>query len=192
MNLDIIDYNCVDWNTLLLVKGKALDLTDEDIHILMLMMTCHKLHIRPITPQSLSRYSSLDVSRIDEIMLKLINGHYVNRLNGQLDFKPVQMKLIGEKVEEKKDVNLVSFFEESFGRSLSVTEIGFINDFKRSGYDDEMIMDAVKEAVKANVKNFRYIERILENWSQYGKVIKTREEEPVSEFSDEVKHLKWW
>jgi DnaD/phage-associated family protein len=192
MNLDIIDYGCVDWNTLLLVKGKQLNLTDEDIHILMLMMTCHKLNIRPITPQCLSRYSSLALSRIDEIMLKLINGHFVNRCNGQLDFKPIQMKLLDEKVEKKEDVNLVSFFEESFGRSLSVTEIGFINDFKRSGYDDEMIMDAVKEAVKANVKNFRYVERILQNWSEYGKVIKTKEEESVSSFSDEVKDFKWW
>ena len=174
------------------IAKESLHLTDEDIHILMLMMTCHKLNIRPITPQCLSRYSSLALSRIDEIMLKLINGHFVNRCNGQLDFKPIQMKLLDEKEEKKEDVNLVSFFEESFGRSLSVTEIGFINDFKRSGYDDEMIMDAVKEAVKANVKNFRYVERILQNWSEYGKVIKTKEEESVSSFSDEVKDFKWW
>ena len=164
MNLDIIDYGCVDWNTLLLVKGKQLNLTDEDIHILMLMMTCHKLNIRPITPQCLSRYSSLALSRIDEIMLKLINGHFVNRCNGQLDFKPIQMKLLDEKEEKKEDVNLVSFFEESFGRSLSVTEIGFINDFKRSGYDDEMIMDAVwhedisfysPKAITTHISNLR-------------------------------------
>ena len=102
MNLDIIDYGCVDWNTLLLVKGKQLNLTDEDMHILMLMMTCHKLNIRPITPQCLSRYSSLALSRIDEIMLKLINGHFVNRCNGQLDFKPIQMKLLDEKEEKRR------------------------------------------------------------------------------------------
>lgn len=192
MDYDLTDYNCIDFRKLLLLKGKSLHLSDEASHLLMIMMTLEELHITPITPQRLGEFSSLDHNTIDHIMLDLINSHYVDRINGVLDFSPVKRMLLGKKVEETKEVNLVSLFEDTFGRSLSATEIGFINDFKRSGYDDEMIVDALKEAAKSHVLNFRYVERILQNWAQYGK--KTRREtiEEDDQFSDEVKNYHWW
>ena len=86
----------------------------------------------------------------------------------------------------------MSLFENTFGRALSATEVSFINDFKRSGYDDEMIVDALKEAAKSNVLNFRYVERILQNWAKYGKKTRREENEETSQFSDEVKNYHWW
>jgi DNA replication protein len=158
----------------------------------MIMMTLEELNMTPITPQRIGEYSSLEAQEIDAIMLDLINSHYVDRINGVLDFSPVKRKLLHEKVEEKKEINLVSLFENTFGRALSATEVSFINDFKRSGYDDEMIVDALKEAAKSNVLNFRYVERILQNWAKYGKKTRREENEETSQFSDEVKNYHWW
>ncbi|BBH26038.1 DnaD domain protein [Intestinibaculum porci] len=192
MNYDLFDYNCIDFRKLLLLKGKSLHLSDQATHLLMIMMTLEELNMTPITPQRIGEYSSLEAQEIDAIMLDLINSHYVDRINGVLDFSPVKRKLLHEKVEEKKEINLVSLFENTFGRALSATEVSFINDFKRSGYDDEMIVDALKEAAKSNVLNFRYVERILQNWAKYGKKTRREENEETSQFSDEVKNYHWW
>ncbi len=192
MNYDLFDYNCIDFRKLLLLKGKSLHLSDQATHLLMIMMTLEELNMTPITPQRIGEYSSLEAQEIDAIMLDLINSHYVDRINGVLDFSPVKRKLLHEKVEEKKEINLVSLFENTFGRALSATEVSFINDFKRSGYDDEMIVDALKEAAKSNVLNFRYVERILQNWAKYGKKTLREENEETSQFSDEVKNYHWW
>ncbi len=192
MNYDLFDYNCIDFRKLLLLKGKSLHLSDQATHLLMIMMTFEELNMTPITPQRIGEYSSLEAQEIDAIMLDLINSHYVDRINGVLDFSPVKRKLLHEKVEEKKEINLVSLFENTFGRALSATEVSFINDFKRSGYDDEMIVDALKEAAKSNVLNFRYVERILQNWAKYGKKTRREENEETSQFSDEVKNYHWW
>ena len=192
MNYDLFDYNCIDFRKLLLLKGKSLHLSDQATHLLMIMMTLEELNMTPITPQRIGEYSSLEAQEIDAIMLDLINSHYVDRINGVLDFSPVKRKLLHEKVEEKKEINLVSLFENTFGRALSATEVSFINDFKRSGYDDEMIVDALKEAAKSNVLNFRYVERILQNWAKYDKKTRREENEETSQFSDEVKNYHWW
>ena len=152
MDFELVDYQCIDFKKLLLLRGKRIGLSDGEVHILMLMMMMDELNIRPITPKRISQYSSLENSQIDAIMLKLINEHYVDRINGVLEFSPVKRKLLGVKDVEKKEVNLVAAFEDGFGRSLSATEIEMINEFKRDGYDDQMILDALKEAYFENPK----------------------------------------
>ena len=87
--------------------------------------------------------------------------------------------------------NIVTIFEEQFGRPLSPIELNIIKDWKESDYSDEMIVKALKEAVKSQVLNFRYVEGILNNWAKNG--IKQRYVEseqpqrkvPISEY-------KWW
>ena len=57
-----------------------------------------------------------------------------------------------------------------------------------------MIVDALLEAVRSNVLNFRYIEKILSNWARYGKKMRNKPIENTTNeaFSDEVKNLEWW
>lgn len=57
-----------------------------------------------------------------------------------------------------------------------------------------MILDALNESVKSGVINFRYIEKILDNWSKYGvkkryAPMKTNKE---NEVDASIKNLKWW
>ena len=193
MAFELVDYQCIDFKKLLLLRGKRIGLSDGEVHILMLMMMMDELNIRPITPKRISQYSSLENSQIDAIMLKLINEHYVDRINGVLEFSPVKRKLLGVKDVEKKEVNLVAAFEDGFGRSLSATEIEMINEFKRDGYDDQMILDALKEAVKSHVTNFRYVEKVLINWKNSAKSERLEAmKHEEDRFSDEVKNFKLW
>ena len=57
-----------------------------------------------------------------------------------------------------------------------------------------MIVDALNESVKSGVINFRYIEKILDNWAKYG--VKKRyapmQQTPKKEIEQSIKDLKWW
>ena len=194
MNNILIDYNCIDFHKLLFLKGKQIGLRDQESYILNIMLLLHEQGVSLLTPQMIAKYCTSDMKAIDQAMLKFVNERYLDRHNGILDFKPLYRRLLDEKVEEVNQVNLIERFEDAFGRPLSQTEIEIINSFKRDGYDDQMIVDALLEAVRSNVLNFRYIEKILSNWARYGKKMRNKPIENTTNeaFSDEVKNLEWW
>lgn len=173
------------------MKGKSIGLTDAQTYILLLMMTLKELEIRPIIPQKIAEFSTLSISEIDSIMLELIDHHFLDRKAGVIDFKPLENMLLDVKVKKKQEVNLIGLFEEAFGRTMSTLDIEYINQFKRTGYDDEMIVNALKEAVKSNALSFRYVERVLENWS-HSKNYKKRYEEQETEVAEEIRNYNWW
>ncbi len=190
---DLLDYNCIDYRKLLIIKAKSMKLTDEQVYLLIIMITLIDLNIKPITPAKLSQFCQLSLTKIDEVLISLVDKHLLNRLNGSLDLKPLYKQLLDIKVEEVKDMDLVSIFEDAFGRSLSQREIEIIHSFKANGFSDMMIVDALNEAVKSGVINFRYIEKILDNWQRYG--VKKRyapKKTTNQEFDQKIKDYKWW
>lgn len=194
--MDLLSYNCIDFKKLLIIKAKSLKISDVECHILLIMMTMIELHMKPINPQTISQFSTLTLKQIDTTMLSLLDKHFITRNQGKLDITPLYRLLMDEKKEEvKEEMNLVSVFENAFARGLNQIELDIISSFKSSGYDDVMIVDALNEAVKSNVLNFRYIEKILENWSKYGvkKRFAPMNNDEVKETVDEsIKNYKWW
>ena len=193
--MDLLNYNCIDFKKLLIIKAKSLKISDVECHILLIVMTMMELHMKPINPQTISQFSSLALKSIDQTLLSLLDKHLITRNRGKLELTPLYHLLIDEKKEEvKEEVNLVSMFENAFARSLNQMELDIINSFKSSGYDDHMILDALNEAVKSNVLNFRYIEKILDNWSKYGvkKRFAPMQNEVKDTVDESIKDYKWW
>jgi DNA replication protein len=63
--------------------------------------------------------------------------------------------------------NLFQLFEQEFGRPLSPMEYETINGWlDQDGYAEELIRFALKESVFAGKLHFRYIDRILLEWSR--------------------------
>ncbi|MCC3380954.1 DnaD domain-containing protein [Paenibacillus sp. UY79] len=63
--------------------------------------------------------------------------------------------------------NLFTIFEKEFGRPLSPMEYETINSWMdQDRYPEELILLALKEAVFAGKVHFRYIDRILLEWSR--------------------------
>ncbi|MBP1974715.1 DnaD domain-containing protein [Cohnella thailandensis] len=63
--------------------------------------------------------------------------------------------------------NLFSVFEQEFGRPLTPMEVETINGWMdNDGYPNELILFALKESVFAGKLHFRYIDRILLEWSR--------------------------
>ena len=73
-----------------------------------------------------------------------------------------------DKKEEINNKSIFSNFEKEYGRTLSPTEIEIIESWKESNFSDEMILEALKEAVLSGVYNMRYIDKILFEWSKKG------------------------
>lgn len=70
--------------------------------------------------------------------------------------------------KKKLTVDLFQKFEEEFGRPLSPMEYEIINSWLDKGTSEELILEALKEAIYNNVKSLRYIEKILLNWKDKG------------------------
>ena len=79
-------------------------------------------------------------------------------------------------VEEENTINedIYLKFETELGRTISPYEIELINKWLSNGTSEEIIEEALKEAVYSNVRNFKYIDRIIDNWQAKG--IKTKKD----------------
>lgn len=73
----------------------------------------------------------------------------------------------GMDVPDQEERNLFTIFEREFGRPLSPMELETISGWVDADrYPDELILLALKEAVFAGKLHFRYIDRILLEWSR--------------------------
>lgn len=119
-----------------------------------------------------------------------IKEEYINldKLYSKLAFL-----VMNEEVEDEP-TDLFSIFEKEFGRTLSPIEYELINAWKDSNYSEELIKEALKEAVLNGVSNLRYIDKILYEWNKKG--IKkasdiSKKREPVNKEKVEVFDYDW-
>lgn len=190
---ELMNYNCIDFKKLLILKAKGLKISDQECYVLMMIMTLNEVGIKPITPSRISEFCYLPLSKIDETLLSLLDKNIIARNKGLLDLKPLYHLLLNEDKKEEKKVDLISVFEDAFGRTLSQIEISIIQQFMTKGCDDQMILDALNEAVKSGALSFRYIEAILDNWLKYGVKKRYAPTQVSQETVDQkIKDYKWW
>jgi DNA replication protein len=94
-----------------------------------------------------------------------------NRLHDLLEPKIEARGRTGASLEllEKKEtsVNLFALFEQEFGRPLSPLEYEkIVSWLDGEGYREELIREALAEAVLSGKFNFKYIDRILFEWQK--------------------------
>ena len=110
-----------------------------------------------------------------------------------LDFfyEKVSINLIENINEVKEDnTNIFEILERELGKQLTPIEYEIVKAWKESNYTDEIIKEAIKEAVYNGVANLRYIDKILYEWAK--KNIKTKEdvEKNKKEFREKEKNKK--
>ena len=81
--------------------------------------------------------------------------------------------------ESKSDI--YSFFEKELARTLSSFEYELINKWLENGNSEETIKKALKEAILNNVRSFKYIDKILYDWSKNGVKNRVKEEKSLEE-----------
>ena len=79
-----------------------------------------------------------------------------------------------ERVSEEQSSNVFESIEKEFARPLTPVEYEIVHAWMESGTSEELIIEALKEAVFSGVANLRYIDKIIYEWTKNG--IKTRED----------------
>lgn len=97
--------------------------------------------------------------------------------------------MIEEVKEDKEEVsNIYNVIEEEFARTLSPIECETIKGWLDAKIDEDMIRDALKEAILNGVTNLKYIDKILYEWKRNGRKKKDKNKE-VKVFIPED---NWW
>ena len=107
------------------------------------------------------------INLIEITMKKDVNGLVHEVINLDNIIKSVTSDITREHKKNEK-TNLFSLFEKEFVRPLSPMEYEIINEWIRSGISEELISEALKEAILNGVKSIRYIDKILLSWKEKG------------------------
>lgn len=90
-----------------------------------------------------------------------------NRVSETISLELFYDKLVlGSSKKDDNSKDVFSKFESEFGRTLSPIEYERINSWISSGVSEEMIINALNEAVINGSPNIRYIDRIIYEWSK--------------------------
>jgi len=111
--------------------------------------------------------NSLNEKNFISIEMKKNNGVIEEYISTDLFYNKISSMLM-ETVSNDKETDLYSVFEKEFGRTLSPTEFTSINNWIENGISEELIKEALKEAILSGVHNIRYIDTILFNWTKKG------------------------
>ena len=108
---ELIDYRCVDFQKLLILKAKSLQLSDQQCYVLLLIMTLDEIGVKPITPLQISKICSLSVQKLDDILMSHFSSPRLTTIHqgvpekGILAVQQLLRQIRGEIVEEK-DIRL--------------------------------------------------------------------------------------
>lgn len=185
------DIDCINIEKLLLLKGKQVGLTDNDIYVLLLIYTFSKSNKQLITPSLLLKYSSLSNKEMDTVLDGLLRKKWIFNKSGTIRLNKLIDHLLVEEQQNESDLNLIEIFEEQFGRVLTPMELDIIKEWINSGFEEETILKALKEAVKSQVLTLRYIDGILNNWQRNGIKERFIDEKPKERKVAES-HYQWW
>ncbi len=87
--------------------------------------------------------------------------------NGEIHLTGLETKRVSPEVITEKQPNIFALYEENIGL-LNPMIAEELRDAEKT-YPESWIKDAIKEAVNAGKRNWRYISAILEHWATEGK-----------------------
>lgn len=166
---------------------KKLNITEEELIILICILNKGEKII--YNPSIFTEEIDMDKYKAMEIITAMAEKGIVeikveNNKSGKkeeyLYLEPLYNKMLNLLIDlqlgtnKTVDTNIFAAFETELGRTLSAMEIEIIKEWIHSGVSEELIKEALKEAILNNVRNLKYIDRILFNWRSKG--FKTKED----------------
>lgn len=89
-----------------------------------------------------------------------------------------------------KSINVYEIIEDEFGRPLSPMELELVKTWISSGTNEEIIIEAVREASLNSVYNMSYIDAILYEWGKRGFKSKKDVYKYKNKYKEEKKNSK--
>ena len=174
----------IDFRFLLLENYKKLKISENQLVIIMMIDHLLSQGNPFITADLLSLKMSLDVKEIDRLVADLLtrglmeyvtaNGKTVTSLNPLKEklYREFQITISRENESKNNEAisaqlnNIFESFQKELGRSLSPLEISRIREWVSMGYSDEIIINALKEAISQGKKSLKSVDKILLTWAK--------------------------
>ena len=176
--IELLKNGTVTVPKLLLTNYKKLKITEKE-----LILIIYLLDSIDFDPEKISSDLNIkipDVLKIidnltkkDILKIEMTNGNVVSEIiNMDELYNKLALSVINEK--EEKNTTIYDKIESEFGRTLSPVEYQIIGAWLDDNYTEEIIEEALKEAVFSDAKSLKYIDRILSSWRAKG--IKNKED----------------
>ena len=176
--IELIKNGSISFPKLLLTNYKKLKITDKELILIIYLMNNNEFDPERIS-KDLDIKTNETLRIIDNLLKKDILKFEMTKgaicdehINLDEIYNKLALILINEK--EEKTTTLYDTFEKEFARTLSPTEYQIIGAWLDSNYTEELIEEALKEAVYNGVNNLKYIDKILSEWQKKG--IKTKQD----------------
>ena len=163
---------------LLLTNYKKLKITEKELILIIYLSDSIDFDPEKISkdlnikiPDVLKMIDNL--TKKDILKIEMTKGSVVSEIiNMDELYNKLALSIINEK--EEKKTTIYDKIESEFGRTLSPVEYQIIGAWLDDNYSEEIIEEALKEAVFSDAKSLKYIDRILSSWRSKG--IKTKED----------------
>ena len=172
----------VDFRFLLLENYKKLKISENELAVIFMIDHLVTQGNPFITADLLSLKMTLDVKEIDSIIADLLTRGFMEyaSLNGRTvtSLNPLKEKLFSnfalsvskeaenKKVKEEMLSNIYQSFEAELGRTLQPMEVSTIREWVDLGYSDEVIINALKEALAQGKKSIKSVDKVLLSWAK--------------------------
>lgn len=178
--LDIMKTNNIVIPSYLLKTYKKLNLSEKELIFLSYLITFNDKVLFDINKFSIS--TSLSVPEIMELIDSLTSKNIITMVTDKketgmireyLDISSLYDKIIvmilnESETESKETSTIYDVIEKEFGRCLSPIEYETIKGWLDSNISEDLIKEALKEAILNGVNNLKYIDRILYEWNKKG------------------------
>ncbi len=181
--INLLKENTMQIPKLLLLNYKKFGCNEKDLIVLIYLYNEKDVSFNPkkisdglnITlPEVLESIDHLSTNGILSIQLRKNNGVREEQIVLDGLYEKMAYLILNEEEQENKSKTIYDLFEQEFGRTLSPMEYEIIGGWRDAGFEQDVIVLALKEATYNGVSNLRYIDKILYEWKKKG--IHTKED----------------
>lgn len=175
----------------------SIDITLEEFLLVLYFINISSL----LNTDDIKEKLGFDDEKIFNTFTSLINKKYIEMVvtnnNGevieQIKLDPLYDRLaLNKKTENVDSKDIYAMFESELGRTLSSFEYEMINKWIEKGVEEETIKNALKEAVLNNVRNFKYIDKIIYEWTKKGIKNKIKDDNKKDTREDDILDFEWF
>lgn len=159
---------------------KKLNITEEELIVLIFIINNgDKIVYNPdlfVKEIGMDKYRVMQV--INDLSLKnlieiKVEKNDFDKMEEYIYIEMFYVKLFNLLIEYEKKIDidntdLFSVFEQELGRTISPMEVEKIREWLSNDFSEELIKEALKEAVYKNARSINYINSILYSWKQKG------------------------
>ena len=174
--LDIMKTNNIVIPSYLLKTYKKLNISEKELIFLSYLITFNDKVLFDINKFSISTALSIpEIMEPKNIITMVTDKKETGMIREYLDISSLYDKIIvmtlndsENEIVNKDNSNIYDVIEKEFGRCLSPIEYETIKGWLDSNISEDLIKEALKEAILNGVNNLKYIDRILYEWNKKG------------------------